>query len=350
METSQRFAYLFRRYMDKSWTPEEKEEFFALLLQAENDDNLRRLIAETWNEDLPYYPQDKIRADAILHRIITRRESESPPGEDGSPTPVPVIPVWSRVRAMLINRWTAAVLVILLLPALIFHLFRTGHKPAVPLSSPAVAVLPLPADRCITLPDGSKVLLHKSAQLEYKTGFTPDKREVTLHGEAYFDIRHDARPFIVHAGATRTTVLGTAFNIDAHNEHKIVITVTKGKVKVENDKGEVSILRRNEQLSVDSIHLHLQKSIINDAGEALAWKKTWLLFNDVPMREAMDELAKRYHLTVVFPNPAAENCPVTATFTGSESVESMIEVLSKINNMEFTIDHGRVTIKGDGCK
>jgi len=347
METSQRFAYLFRRYMDKSWTPEEKEEFFTLLLQAENDDNLRRLIAETWNEDLPYHPQDRIRADAILHSIITRRESESPPGEDGSSSPV--IPIWSRIRVILINRWAAAVLAILLLPALIFQLFRSGRKPAIPLPSPAVTVAPLPDDRCITLPDGSKILLHRSAQLDYRTGFTADKREVTLHGEAYFDIRHDARPFIVHTGAIRTTVLGTAFDIDADNEHKIVITVTKGKVKVENDKGEVSILRRNEQLSVDSIHLHLQKSII-DAGEALAWKKTWLLFNDVPMQEAMDELAQRYHLSVVFPTPAAKNCPVTATFTGNESVESMIEVLSKINNMEYTIDHGRITITGEGCK
>ena len=347
METSQRLAYLFRRYVEKRCTPEEREELFALIGEAEHDDTLRRLIAETWTEDLPHYPQDKVRADIILQRIVSRRESESPPGEDGST--VPVIPFRRRIHTFLFNRWAAAVLVILLVPTLYFHLFRRLHPAApLPLPSPAVAVQKPPADRCITLPDGSKILLHGSAQLDYRTGFTASRREVTLHGEAYFDIHRDTRPFVVHTGAIRTTVLGTAFDIDAHNEHKIVITVTKGKIRVENGQGDVRVLRRNEQLSVDSTDLHLQKSNVN-ADDALTWKKSWLLFNDVPMREAMDELAKRYHLTVVFTNPAAENCPVTAAFTGGESVEAMIEVLSKINNMEYTIDHGRVSITGDGC-
>lgn len=348
MEKTQRFAYLFHRYVEKRCTPEEKEELFALIGEAEHDDMLRRLIAETWSEDLPYYPQDKARADTILRRIISRRQSESPPGEDGAS--LPAIPFRRRLHRIRFNRWAAAVLLLLLLPSLIFHLFVKRHlRSPLPLSSPAVAVQPPPADRCISLPDGSKVLLHASARLDYRTGFTAGSREVTLHGEAYFDIHRDARPFVVHTGAIRTTVLGTAFDIDTHNGHRIVITVTKGKVKVENGKGEISILRRNEQLSVDSADLHLQKSIVNDAGEILAWKKNWLLFNDVPMREAMDELAKRYHLTVVFTNPAAENCPVTAAFTGGESVEAMIEVLCKINNMEFTFDQGRVSITGDGC-
>jgi len=205
----------------------------------------------------------------------------------------------------------------------------------------------VPADHCITLPDGSKILLHKNAKLDYQSGFTASRREVTLHGEAYFDIHKDTRPFIVHTGAIRTTVLGTAFDIDANDERDIVITVTKGKVKVENAKGEFSILHRNEQLSVDSARL--QKAPVN-AGAALVWKKSWLLFNDVPMREAMDTLSKRYHLSVTYSNPAAESCPVTATFSGGETLGEMINVLSKINNMNFTIDRDHVLITGDGCK
>jgi ferric-dicitrate binding protein FerR (iron transport regulator) len=205
----------------------------------------------------------------------------------------------------------------------------------------------VPADRCITLPDGSKILLHKTARLDYSAGFTASRREVTLHGEAYFDIHKDTRPFIVHSGAIRTTVLGTAFNINANDERDIVITVTKGKVKVENAKGEFSILHRNEQVSADS--LHLQKLEVN-AGETLAWKRSWLLFNDVPMSEAMDTLARRYHLTIAFANPTAGNCPVTATFNGGESPGDMINVLSKINNMNFSIDRDHVLILGDGCK
>lgn len=350
MEASQRLAYLFRRYMEKNCTDQEKEEFFALLLQAEHDDTLRRLIADTWNEDLPVYHQDKSRADTILRQIVSRREPESPPAAASSRPHLFTGSSRLGPRAILFSRCAAAVLGIVLLSTLAvrFH-HRSSSTSTILRPPPSLAVHHPPADRCITLPDGSKVLLHQTAKLDFHPGFNEPLREVTLHGEAYFDIHRDPRPFIVHTGAVRTTVLGTAFNIDANNENKIVITVTRGKVKVENGKGEFSILRRNEQLSVDSAHDHLKKMPV-DAGEALAWKKAWLLFNDVPMREATDELAKRYHLNIVFANPAAENCPVTAIFTVGESPEQMINVLAKINNMEYIIDHDRITIKGDGCK
>jgi len=65
--------------MEKNCTPREKEELFALILQAEHDDTLRRLIAETWNEDHPSYPQDKSRADNILREIVGRGAAEPPP-------------------------------------------------------------------------------------------------------------------------------------------------------------------------------------------------------------------------------------------------------------------------------
>ena len=346
METPQRLAYLFRRYMEKSCTPREMEDLFALILQAEQDDTLRRLIAETWNEDHPSYPQDKGRADNILREIVGRA-AEPPPTPPDLRHPLPAV-LLPRLRSVLFNRWAACFLLFISIFTVTYSLLRRPHHPAaLPSPPPAVAVQGLPADRCITLPDGSKILLHKTAKLDYPPGFPASRREVTLHGEAYFDIHKDARPFIVHTGAIRTTVLGTAFNIDAHNEQDIIITVTKGKVKVENDRGEFSILRRNEQLSVDSARL--QKQPVN-AGVALAWKKSWLLFNDVPMREAMDTLANRYHLTVTYSHPAAENCPVTATFSGGESLWQMINVLSKINNMNFSIDRDQVLITGVGCK
>ena len=349
MENSQRLAHLFRRYLEKSCTPQEKEELFTLILQAEHDDTLRRLIAETWNEAHPYFPQDKARADTILREIICRNAAEPPPAAPVSRHPLSTVVSRFSLRSTLFNRWVACFICFIAIFTVTFSILRRHHPhPTALLSTPPpVAAQSQPADRCITLPDGSKILLHTTARLDYQSGFSAKVREVTLHGEAYFDIHKDTRPFIVHTGSIRTTVLGTAFNIDANDERDIVITVTKGKVKVENAMGEYSILRRNEQLSVDSAHL--QKLSVN-AGAALAWKRTWLLFNDVSMQEAMDTLARRYHLTVAYSNPAAGSCPVTATFSGGESLPEMINVLSKINNMNFSIDRDHVLIMGDGCK
>ena len=343
MEASQRLAYLFRRYFNKESTPEEQSELFELLLRSEHDASLRHLIDETWKEDFPSYVQDRQAADAILRHIVSGREQETPPSAGEDPTPVLSL---SRRRILLYSSWAASLLGITLLGFLALYSHRT--TPTHPAPPPALAVKP-PINRCITLPDGSTVLLNQDARLDYQKGLSSKTREVTLHGEAYFAIHHDPRPFIVHTGAIRTIVLGTAFNINALTDQNIVITVTKGKVKVENSTGDYSILRRNEQLRLDSLHTRLNKISV-DAGEVLTWKKPYLIFNDVTMKEAMDELSSRFHTSIVFTNPAAENCPVTASFTEGQSLEAIIKVLSKINNMEYAIDHGQILISGEGCK
>jgi transmembrane sensor len=342
MDDAKRLTYLFRRYFDKTCTPAEQDELFALLLRSEHDETLKRLIEETWSRDIPDYSQSDYRADKILRHIISRQSPEvtADPSSPRSPNP-------QRLRSFHYLRYAAVLTAVTLVSFLLYY----HHRPATPIPPPIAAATAVPpvTDSCLTLPDGSKVLLHKGARVDYETAFANTTREVTLHGEAYFDIRHDPRPFIVHTGSIRTTVLGTAFNINVHDERTITITVTRGKVKVENGAGEFSILRRNEQISVDSLHTRLKKTQV-DAGEVLVWKKPYVLFNDVTMKEAMQELAQRYHVSVVFTNPAAENCPVTASFIGGESLEEMIKVLSKINNMEYTIGHNTVEITGEGCK
>ncbi|HTI93763.1 MAG TPA: FecR domain-containing protein [Puia sp.] len=346
MEDPQRLSYLFRRYLSKDCTVAERNELFDLLLQSENDPTLRQLIDETWQNDFPTYTQDKQTADSILHHIVSRREPETPSEDNEGPTLGFSRSGHFSLRTVLLNRWAAAVLGLTLIAFLALYHHPT---PTRPLPLPVLAVAQPLTDRCMTLSDGSTVLLNKDARIDYQKGFTRKTREVTLHGEAYFAIHRDPRPFIVHTGSVRTTVLGTAFNIKASSESDIVITVTKGKVKVENGAGEYSILRLNEQLRLDSLHTRLKKVAV-DAAEVLTWKKPYLIFNDVTMKEAMDELAVRFHADIVFTNPAAGNCPVTASFTERESLEAIIKVLTKINNMEYTIDHGKVLINGEGCK
>src|SRR5258708_11794019 len=111
METSpQRLAYLFRRYMEKNCTPQEKEELLNLILQAEHDDTLRRLIAETWNEAHPHYPQNNTRADTILREIVGSRSAEPPPAAPVTRHPLPPVAFRSRLRTTLFSRSAACFL------------------------------------------------------------------------------------------------------------------------------------------------------------------------------------------------------------------------------------------------
>jgi len=338
MDSPKRFAYLFNRYFDKQCTQQEKDEFFALLHEAEHDVTLRQLISETWERQLPPYQQSPGNALAILANI-TRQSPVVPLYEAEG---LDEQPISSRRRIYL--PYAAAVVLVLTLASFLVFYFRSS--PAHPV---AAAPVNPPADKYLVLSDGSKVMLHQNAHIEYPPEFNGKTREVYLSGEAYFDIRHDARPFIVHTGGIKTTVLGTAFNINALDRN-ITVTVTKGKVKVENDQGEYSILKRDEQITVDVFHNSLRKKAVN-ANEVITWKKSYILFNDISMGDAIQELEQRFHATINLRNPALANCSVTASFVRDETLEQIINVLSKINNMEYQMSSPtRIELMGEGCK
>ncbi|MBS1603034.1 MAG: hypothetical protein JST42_10230, partial [Bacteroidetes bacterium] len=166
MEASQRLAYLFRRYFNKESTPAEQNELFELLLRSEHDATLRHLIDETWKEDFPSYVQDRLTADAILRHIVSGREQETPPSASDDPTPIRSL---SRHRILRYSGWAASLLGITLLGFL--ALFSHHSTPAHPAPPPVLAVIP-PINRCITLPDGSTVLLNQDARLDYPKGLT----------------------------------------------------------------------------------------------------------------------------------------------------------------------------------
>ena len=330
MGVPERLTYLFYRYYENAATPSEKEELFQLLLHPGHDALLRDLIDETWAQDIPSRLQDPQTADKILQYIIRQQ-------------PAVVLP--ARRRSVFF-KYAAAILVVLSVSCIAYYKF-SSHTPS---PAPTLAHIPPPVtDQCITLSDGSKVLLHKNAHLDFDPSFSGNTREVTLIGEAYFDIRHDKRPFIVHTGPVTTTVLGTAFNINAL-EKNLTVTVLKGKVKVDNGTGAFSILKRNEQVMVNLVDRHLKKIQV-DAKEEIAWKKPYLLFNDVSMKDAMDELRQRFRVSITLSNPALENCHVTASFTQGESLEQIIKVLSKINSMDYKlVTNGGFELMGEGCK
>jgi len=328
-------TYLFHRYYEKTSTPSEREELFQLLSRPENDELLKELIDETWSQNVPSRLQDPQTANRILQYIIQQQPTAAPPANHHRL-------IW---YYRLFSRYAAAVILLLSVSFLTWYIY-SSHSAT---TAPRLAEVPKPVpDQCLTLADGSKILLHKDAHIDFDPAFSGKTREVTLVGEAYFDIRHDTRPFIVHTGPITTTVLGTAFNINAHDKD-LTITVLKGKVKVDNGTGDFSILKRDEQVMVDMVN-HKLKKVQVDANEEIAWKKPYLLFNDVSMKEAVDELRQRFHANVTLTNPASENCHVTATFTQGESLEKIVKVLSKINNMDYKLTAGGgFELTGEGC-
>lgn len=91
--------------------------------------------------------------------------------------------------------------------------------------------------RVIELPEGSQVTLDADSAL--RVHLTRERRALTLSaGEAYFQVAKDAaRPFVVRAGATQVTAVGTAFNVRT-SENRTVVAVVEGEVEVVGTPGQ----------------------------------------------------------------------------------------------------------------
>ncbi|RFM31368.1 FecR family protein [Chitinophaga silvisoli] len=212
-----------------------------------------------------------------------------------------------------------------------------------------VASIPAAAseNRFIYLPDSSKVVLHPGSKMDYQRN--GNKREVTLEGEAYFDIAsHPEQPFIIHTGQVSTTVLGTSLNIKTWNTDSVSVSVLTGKVQVTDASQQKTILTPNQQVVYNQHTNNIQEVKITPA-TVIAWAKSDMQFQDMPYEQLAQRLDRRYDVNIVFKNPALQHCPITGRFSGTESLSEVLDVLSQTMGTTYTIKGRTVELDGTAC-
>lgn len=126
----------------------------------------------------------------------------------------------------------------------------TYQPPAVDIEEEGYNQLIIP-NQCnyqVTLCDGSVVRLNAGSRLEYPNSFPSHERKVRLTGEAYFEIKHDGRPFMVEVRQASIRVYGTHFNINAYQETNIETVLVEGKVgvSIQDSTYQEKILKPNQ--------------------------------------------------------------------------------------------------------
>ena len=200
-------------------------------------------------------------------------------------------------------------------------------------------------NRVIYLPDGSKVILSADSKLDYPSTFDGlEKREVTLTGEGYFDISHDAsKPFIVHSGKIETVVLGTAFNIKAiEGQENITVTVRRGKVKViDVEENEIlGIITPNQQIVYNGRKI---KSIMNsvDTENYLTWMNADLFCDNLTLSSVVELLEDRYKVKIEMDGESIQSRRFTTTFSKRDKIENILETICLFNDLEYEYDPNR---------
>lgn len=292
MTGSVKFIELLETYLAGKATPGEYRELMRLIKSGEYDDLLKQRIDDSMFHDSSVANPDDRRAQEMLNRILN--------SEKQTAKLIPLMKPEKKIR-----RWYAAAAALLIVTLAIWGLIPGKKEPGTGLSKNNIKTLQPVADskekKYIRLQDGSTVLLNEGSRLEYPDTFSAGTREITLTGEAYFDIRHDAaRPFIVHTGNVSTTVLGTAFNIRAYpGQKEVTVTVTRGKVKVSNDKKTIGVITPNESIAVNLGNKSYKQGKVN-AEDVVAWKKQYLVLDDISLEDAAVLIDSKYHVNISF--------------------------------------------------
>lgn len=189
------------------------------------------------------------------------------------------------------------------------------------------------------LPDNSTVWLNSGSQLTYPMQFQSSKREVTLEGEAYFDVSSNPNyPFYVNTKKDlQVYVYGTQFNVCAYsNENYIETTLVEGKVNVRWPSTNAEIqLKPNESLIYELDNTKIIKSLA-DVNEKTAWKEGKLIFRNTPLNEIFKRLSRHYNVNIEFNNYAQKEYKYRATFR-NENISQILDYLSKSATLTWKI-------------
>lgn len=327
-----RFKYLLERYVNRLATAEEEEELKGLVRSNIFEDSVwddidsylsREFSGGIPDADLP------VDADHLFQKILS--------GVQERPKPRRMLSLWSGI---------AAAIVVAMGLFWVWTLQRPDD--VLPALEELAADLPRTYKNkdFIHLPDGSTVLLNEGSELTLMDGFGQGLREVTLSGEAFFEIKSDsARPFVVHTGAIKTKVLGTSFNINTRDE-QFVVTVTKGLVQVGDEQGVLGLVKPQEQLVVAKAREKVEKSEVLPESAGLKWKDSALIFDGVSMDEAVVQLEKRFQVPIVIENESIRKCRIDAWFLHDEKLDEILEMIFGTRQATFRKEQGRVMISG----
>ncbi len=153
----------------------------------------------------------------------------------------------------------------------------------------------------VMLPDGSRMILNTASAVSLD--FEGTKRSVTLlQGEAYFDVVPDAsRPFTVAAAFSEVKVKGTAFSVRSDSEQDTVI-LERGLVDVSRlpDREQTASLKPGESIVATDMSLSAVQQA--DPTTSLAWLQGQLIFEDKPLNQVLEEVARYYGHSIIVAN------------------------------------------------
>ena len=206
-------------------------------------------------------------------------------------------------------------------------------------------VVPEGKDMKLTLADGTQVWLNANSRFTYPTSFTGKERKVSLQGEAYFKVAHDAQhPFIVKAGDMQTRVLGTEFNVDASDASHPHVTLVEGSVSVSSVSHHMNKVIVPGEDAALNVQGEIKVSHV-DTNDVACWRDGIELFDDVSLRDILVQMGSWYNVSVVCHDDAVLNTHLRYMYDRKQGLEEAVKMLNQISNNKIKLHNNTILVE-----
>jgi len=338
------YEELIGKYLAAEISSAEREELFLWVNASEENRTFFNEMLEIWSLATEYEtPAVETNLEAAWEATLTKI---NPPTKE-----IPLEPTHSSAKVVRLSKslrfWRIAAVLLLLLSGSLWVVYNGNSNTTEPFLAQTDEQK---STKPVILPDGSEVWLNERSQLSYID--QDGQRQVSLKGEAFFEVASDStRPFIVYAGDAVTEVLGTSFNLRAYPEEpKVEITVKTGKVAFRAQTTQKDTLKlpagTSAIYSTDAQEItETPKEEVN----ATSWKTDVLRFENLPVKEVLDDLERYFHLSFKTDDPGLLDCSFRSNFENPDLSEVLgtLKFILKLDEVEQT-ENG-VVLKGKGC-
>ena len=197
----------------------------------------------------------------------------------------------------------------------------------------------------ITLPDGTFVHLNSNSKLRFPKNFAPDKREIFLSGEAYFEVSKDTnKPFLVIAEDVQVKVYGTTFNINTLLGNQIQTTLVKGSVGIRvQDSSQEYILKPSQQAIVEKTDGNITIREV-DTTPYTAWTEGIFLFDNERLETILDKLALWYDVELFYQNESVKDVRFTGYLKRYDNIDVILNAIESTVSATFHIKERTIII------
>jgi transmembrane sensor len=339
------------------------DETFREYAEATKEESV--IFWNNWIHDHPERSDDVTKAKIILITLLGNRKKEIPADKEESLNrlmkEINNLPKEGGSKINFSSFWMRAASVIILAIAFawIWQMISFNRKSLPQKIVYNEIIVPVGEKAQAILSDGTHVWINSGSRFKYPVAFGQTSRDVSLQGEAYFDVKKRGKStFTVNTSDVRIVVLGTAFNVKAYPEDmKTQTTVVRGLVRVESrEKGIDPVLIKPNQMAVlkssspsEANKMKPVKSlnIENQVNTVVitSWKDQMLVFADETFEDIAVKMERWFNMKIRIEDNQLKQERYTGKFVHNETVYEVLEAIKLTTPIVYTVKNEEIVIK-----